>query len=52
MSTTTTTVIDYIVQRLVDEGISDCFGVPGDYAFPVCERRRSQRQHQMGRLPE
>jgi indolepyruvate decarboxylase len=31
----TTTVIDYIVQRLADEGITDCFGVPGDYAFPV-----------------
>jgi indolepyruvate decarboxylase len=37
MSDTTTTVIDYIVQRLVDEGIADCFGVPGDYAFPVCD---------------
>ena len=33
----TTTVIDYIVQRLADEGITDCFGVPGDYAFPVCD---------------
>jgi indolepyruvate decarboxylase len=32
-----TTVIDYIVQRLADEGITDCFGVPGDYAFPVCD---------------
>lgn len=31
------TVIDYIIQRLVDEGITDCFGVPGDYAFPVCD---------------
>src|SRR5216684_1062136 len=31
----TTTVIDYIVQRLADEGITHCFGVPGDYAFPV-----------------
>ena len=30
-----TSVIDYIVQRLADEGITDCFGVPGDYAFPV-----------------
>ncbi len=29
------TVIDYIVQRLADEGIEHCFGVPGDYAFPV-----------------
>jgi indolepyruvate decarboxylase len=32
-----TSVIDYIVQRLADEGIKDCFGVPGDYAFPVCD---------------
>ena len=32
-----TRVIDYIVQRLADEGITDCFGVPGDYAFPVCD---------------
>src|SRR6202521_4992310 len=30
-------VIDYIVQRLANEGITDCFGVPGDYAFPVCD---------------
>jgi len=32
-----TSVVDYIVQRLADEGITDCFGVPGDYAFPVCD---------------
>ena len=32
-----TSVIDYIVQRLAYEGITDCFGVPGDYAFPVCD---------------
>jgi indolepyruvate decarboxylase len=32
-----TTVIDYIVQRLADEGVEHCFGVPGDYAFPVCD---------------
>jgi indolepyruvate decarboxylase len=36
-NTKATTVIDYVVQRLVDEGITDCFGVPGDYAFPVCD---------------
>src|SRR3954469_3060265 len=35
MTTTATTVIDYIVQRIADEGIQHCFGVPGDYAFPV-----------------
>ena len=33
----TTTVIDYIVQRLADEGINHCFGVAGDYLFPVCD---------------
>src|SRR5271170_5108772 len=37
MTAKTTTVIDYIVQRLADEGITDCFGVAGDYAFPVCD---------------
>ncbi len=30
-------VADYIVQRLADEGISHCFGVAGDYLFPVCD---------------
>ena len=40
----TTTVIDYIVQRLADEGITDCFGVPGDYAFPVCDAVERNRQ--------
>jgi indolepyruvate decarboxylase len=35
--TVTISVVDYIVQRLADEGITDCFGVPGDYAFPVCD---------------
>src|SRR5438045_9289045 len=30
-----TTVIDYIVQRIADECLEHCFGVPGDYAFPV-----------------
>src|SRR5258707_11045064 len=29
------TVADYIVQRLAREGITDCFGVPGDFAFKV-----------------
>src|ERR1700722_19304864 len=37
MTGKTTTVIDYIVQRLADEGITECFGVAGDYAFPVCD---------------
>jgi indolepyruvate decarboxylase len=30
-------VADYIVQRLADEGINHCFGVTGDYLFPVCD---------------
>jgi indolepyruvate decarboxylase len=37
MTTKATSVIDYIVQRLADDGITHCFGVPGDYAFPVCD---------------
>src|SRR5580765_8378498 len=37
MTTKATTVIDYIVQRIADEGVEHCFGVPGDYAFPVCD---------------
>src|SRR5580704_13857427 len=30
-------VADYIVRRLAREGITDCFGVPGDFAFPLCD---------------
>jgi indolepyruvate decarboxylase len=30
-----TTVADYIVRRLAREGISDCFGVAGDFAFKL-----------------
>ena len=32
------TVADYIVQRLAREGITDCFGVAGDFAFKLCGR--------------
>src|SRR6516225_6832267 len=31
------TVADYIVRRLAREGITDCFGVAGDYAFKLCD---------------
>jgi indolepyruvate decarboxylase len=31
------TVADYIVQRLAREGITDCFGVAGDFAFTLCD---------------
>src|ERR1700681_2044714 len=34
---TKTTVADYIVQRLAQEGMTDCFGVPGDFAFRLCD---------------
>jgi indolepyruvate decarboxylase len=37
MTTKATTVIEYIVQRIANEGVEHCFGVPGDYAFPVCD---------------
>src|SRR4030095_16431104 len=30
------TVADYIVRRLAREGITDCFGVAGDFAFKLC----------------
>ena len=29
------TVAQYAVDRLSKLGITDCFGVPGDYAFPI-----------------
>jgi indolepyruvate decarboxylase len=32
-----TSVADYIVQRFAAEGIAHCFGVAGDYAFPLCD---------------
>jgi indolepyruvate decarboxylase len=31
----TTTVIQHVLARLKDIGITDVFGVPGDYSFPV-----------------
>jgi indolepyruvate decarboxylase len=31
------TVADYVVQRLAREGITDCFGVAGDFAFKLCD---------------
>jgi indolepyruvate decarboxylase len=30
-------VANYIVERLAAEGISHCFGVAGDYLFPICD---------------
>src|SRR2546423_13723985 len=30
-------VADYIVGRLAREGITDCFGVPGDFTFKLCD---------------
>ena len=38
---TTTTVIDYVLGRLHDIGVTDIFGVPGDFAFP--SKTRSSR---------
>ena len=32
-----TSVADYIVERLAAEGIDHCFGVAGDYVFPICD---------------
>ena len=33
----TINVADYIVKRLAEEGIAHCFGVAGDYLFPICD---------------
>lgn len=33
----TASVADYIVDRLAREGIDHCFGVAGDYLFPICD---------------
>ena len=33
----TVSVADYIVERLSAEGINHCFGVAGDYVFPICD---------------
>ena len=33
----TASVADYIVARLAAEGIDRCFGVAGDYVFPICD---------------
>ncbi|MGA8694504.1 MAG: thiamine pyrophosphate-binding protein [Xanthobacteraceae bacterium] len=37
-------VADYIVERLVAEGIDHCFGVAGDYVFPICDAVDSSRK--------
>ena len=31
------TVIQYVLSRLRQLGVTDVFGVPGDYAFPVTD---------------
>ena len=36
------TVADYIVRRLAREGITDCFGVAGDFAFSSATRSASE----------
>ena len=32
-----TNVAEYIIERLAAEGINHCFGVAGDYVFPICD---------------
>jgi indolepyruvate decarboxylase len=31
------TVIDYVLARLREIGVTDIFGVPGDFSFPICD---------------
>ncbi|MCH9735087.1 MAG: alpha-keto acid decarboxylase family protein [Actinomycetia bacterium] len=37
------TVVEYVVDRLSKLGISECFGIPGDYAFPFDNAIASHR---------
>src|ERR1700726_3490778 len=39
-----TTVAEYVVERLAAEGIEHCFGVAGDYLFPICDAVDSSRK--------
>ena len=40
----TSSVADYIVQRIADEGVTHCFGVAGDYLFPMCNAIESSQK--------
>jgi indolepyruvate decarboxylase len=40
----TVSVADYIVQRIADEGVAHCFGVAGDYLFPICNAVESSQK--------
>ena len=40
----TVSVADYIVQRIADEGVTHCFGVAGDYLFPICNAIESSQK--------
>ena len=31
------TVIQYVLSRLKDHGVTEAFGVPGDFVYPVCD---------------
>lgn len=37
MVNTQTTVIQYVLKRLLDLGITEIFGCPGDFVYPVCD---------------
>ena len=39
-----TSVADYIVQCIADEGVAHCFGVAGDYLFPICNAIESSQK--------
>jgi hypothetical protein len=45
-----TKVADYIVERIAAEGISHCFGVAGDYVFPICDAVDSSPNVKVDRL--
>jgi hypothetical protein len=43
---TQTTVVEYVVDRLSQIGITDCFGIPGDFAFPFNDAIASHKSIQ------
>src|SRR5438094_8218100 len=45
------TVAGYIVRRLAREGITDCFGVAGDFAFTLCDAVARSEAIRRSRMP-
>jgi TPP-dependent 2-oxoacid decarboxylase len=44
------TAIQYVLSRLRQLGVTDIFGVPGDYAFPITDGNLQRQEHELHRL--